>query len=124
LSYCPLLLGLRFAPLRFARSRASPYVGPNAHSGLARRVPIRSVLAHLAHFTRSAHRPRSAPRASSITPGSLPRSARSARGAPTPRAPSLARYLVSLCGVCFRQKRQNLLNSSRSVVFFLFFVVL
>jgi hypothetical protein len=33
-------------------------------------------------------------------------------------------YLLSLCGVCFRQKRQNLLNSSRSVVFFLFFVVL
>jgi hypothetical protein len=26
--------------------------------------------------------------------------------------------------VCFRQKRQNLLNSSRSVVFFLFLVVL
>ena len=33
-------------------------------------------------------------------------------------------YFVSLCGVCFRQKRQNLLNSSRSLVFFLFFVVL
>ena len=33
-------------------------------------------------------------------------------------------YFVSLCGLCFRQKRQYLLNSSRSVVFFLFFVVL
>src|ERR1043166_7220435 len=33
-------------------------------------------------------------------------------------------YFDSLCAVCFRQKRQNLLNSSRSVVFFLFFVVL
>ena len=36
----------------------------------------------------------------------------------------LQHYFVSLCAVCFRQKRQNLLNSSRSVVFFLFFVVL
>jgi hypothetical protein len=34
------------------------------------------------------------------------------------------RYFVSLCAVCFRQKRQYLLNSIRSVVFFLFFVVL
>ena len=33
-------------------------------------------------------------------------------------------YLPSLCPVCFRQKRQYLLISSRSVVFFLFFVVL
>jgi hypothetical protein len=33
-------------------------------------------------------------------------------------------YLLSLCDVCFRQKRQNFENSSRSVVFFLFFVVL
>jgi hypothetical protein len=33
-------------------------------------------------------------------------------------------YFDSLCDVCFRQKRQNLLSSSRSVVFFLFFVVL
>jgi len=29
-----------------------------------------------------------------------------------------------LCAVCLRQKRQYLLNSNRSVVFFLFFVVL
>src|SRR5262245_42012655 len=35
-----------------------------------------------------------------------------------------ATYLLSLCAVCFRQKRQNFKNSSRSVVFFLFFVVL
>jgi hypothetical protein len=35
-----------------------------------------------------------------------------------------ADYFVSLCPVCFRQKRQYLLNSSRSLVFFLFFVVL
>ena len=35
-----------------------------------------------------------------------------------------ADYFVSLCAVCLRQKRQNLLNSSRSVVFFLFLVVL
>jgi hypothetical protein len=33
-------------------------------------------------------------------------------------------YLVSLCAVCFRQKRQYFASSSRSVVFFLFFVVL
>src|SRR2546430_4482801 len=33
-------------------------------------------------------------------------------------------YFDSLCDVCFRQKRQNFENSSRSVVFFLFFVVL
>jgi hypothetical protein len=33
-------------------------------------------------------------------------------------------YFVSLWPVCLRQKRQYLLNSSRSVVFFLFFVVL
>jgi hypothetical protein len=32
-------------------------------------------------------------------------------------------YLVSLCDVCLRQRRQNLLNSKRSVVVFLFFVV-
>jgi len=32
--------------------------------------------------------------------------------------------LLSLCAVCFRQKRQYLLISSRSVVFFRFFVVL
>ena len=41
------------------------------------------------------------------------------------RCPShLHGYFVSLCAVCLRQKRQNLLSSSRSVVFFLFFVVL
>src|SRR5690606_17391018 len=34
------------------------------------------------------------------------------------------RYFCSLCGVCFRQNRQYLLSSIRSVVFFLFFVVL
>ena len=33
-------------------------------------------------------------------------------------------YFVSLCAVCLRQKRQYFANSSRSVVFFLFFVVL
>ncbi len=33
-------------------------------------------------------------------------------------------YFVSLCAVCLRQKRQYLLNSIRSVVFFLFLVVL
>jgi hypothetical protein len=32
-------------------------------------------------------------------------------------------HLVSLCDVCLRQRRQNLLNSKRSVVVFLFFVV-
>ena len=32
-------------------------------------------------------------------------------------------YLVSLCPVCLRQRRQNLLNSRRSGVVFLFFVV-
>ena len=32
-------------------------------------------------------------------------------------------YLVSLCTVCVRQKRQYFLNSSLSGVFFLFFVV-
>ena len=37
---------------------------------------------------------------------------------------AISNYFVSLCAVCFRQKRQYLLNSSRSVVFFLFFVVL
>ena len=33
-------------------------------------------------------------------------------------------YFDSLCAVCFRQKRQYLLNSSRSVLFRLFLVVL
>jgi hypothetical protein len=33
-------------------------------------------------------------------------------------------HLLSLWPVCLRQNRQYLLNSSRSVVFFLFFVVL
>ena len=37
---------------------------------------------------------------------------------------SLARYLLSLCGVCFRQERQNLLYSSRSDVLRRFFVEL
>jgi len=37
---------------------------------------------------------------------------------------AMSNYFVSLCDVCFRQKRQYLLNSSRSVVFFLFLVVL
>jgi len=32
-------------------------------------------------------------------------------------------YLTSLCGVCLRQRRQNFLNSSRSVVVFRFLVV-
>ena len=32
-------------------------------------------------------------------------------------------YLVSLWPVCLRQRRQNLLNSNRSGVVFLFFVV-
>jgi hypothetical protein len=42
----------------------------------------------------------------------------------TSHQPRTTNYFVSLCAVCFRQKRQNLLNSNRSVVFFLFFVVL
>jgi hypothetical protein len=33
------------------------------------------------------------------------------------------RYFTSLCGVCFRQRGQNLLNSSRSVVVLRFLVV-
>jgi len=37
--------------------------------------------------------------------------------------PETADYFVSLCAVCFRQYRQYLLISRRSVVFFLFFVV-
>ena len=37
---------------------------------------------------------------------------------------STADYFVSRCAMCLRQKRQYLLNSSRSVVFFLFLVVL
>ncbi len=44
-------------------------------------------------------------------------------GSPEPEARS-PRYFVSRCAMCFRQNRQYLLNSSRSVVFFLFFVVL
>ena len=40
------------------------------------------------------------------------------------RLASFRPYFDSLWDVCLRQKRQNLLNSSRSVVFFLFFVVL
>ncbi len=36
----------------------------------------------------------------------------------------MTNYFDSRCAVCFRQKRQNFENSSRSVVFFLFFVVL
>jgi hypothetical protein len=37
--------------------------------------------------------------------------------------PTTASYFVSLCGVCLRQRLQNLENSSRPVVVFLFFVV-
>jgi hypothetical protein len=33
-------------------------------------------------------------------------------------------YLVSRCGWCLRQNGQNFLNSRRSVVVFLFFVLL
>ena len=36
----------------------------------------------------------------------------------------LGTYFVSRCALCFRQNRQYLLSSSRSVVFFRFFVVL
>jgi len=36
----------------------------------------------------------------------------------------IADYFDSRCAVCFRQNRQNFENSRRSVVFFLFFVVL
>jgi hypothetical protein len=32
-------------------------------------------------------------------------------------------YLISLCGWCLRQKGQNLLSSSRSVIVFLFFML-
>jgi hypothetical protein len=39
-------------------------------------------------------------------------------------AGSFLSYFVSRCATCFRQNRQYLLNSRRSVVFFLFFVVL
>jgi hypothetical protein len=35
-----------------------------------------------------------------------------------------AGYLDSLCPVCFRQNRQNLLKASRSELFFRFLVVL
>src|SRR6185503_8331125 len=38
--------------------------------------------------------------------------------------PEACYYFDSLCAVCFRQKRQYLLISSRSVCFFLFLVVL
>jgi hypothetical protein len=37
--------------------------------------------------------------------------------------PQTLNYLVSLCGVCLRQRLQNFENSSRPVVVFLFFVV-
>jgi hypothetical protein len=36
----------------------------------------------------------------------------------------LLAYFVSRCATCLRQNAQYLLNSRRSVVFFLFFVVL
>jgi hypothetical protein len=36
---------------------------------------------------------------------------------------SINNYFTSLCGVCLRQRRQNFLNSSRSVVVFRFLVV-
>jgi hypothetical protein len=42
----------------------------------------------------------------------------------SPNRPFTHYYLPSLWGVCLRQKRQNFENSSRSVVFFLFFDVL
>jgi hypothetical protein len=37
--------------------------------------------------------------------------------------PQLLNYFTSLCGVCLRQRRQNFLNSSRSVVVLRFLVV-
>jgi len=37
--------------------------------------------------------------------------------------PETRNYFTSLCGVCLRQRRQNFLNSSRSVVVLRFFVV-
>src|SRR6202044_1100942 len=39
------------------------------------------------------------------------------------RSPDLPIYFTSLCGVCLRQRLQNFLNSSRSVVVFRFLVV-
>jgi hypothetical protein len=35
----------------------------------------------------------------------------------------LQNYFTSLCGVCFRHRGQNFLNSNRSVVVLRFFVV-
>src|ERR1700748_811636 len=40
------------------------------------------------------------------------------------RSRARVRHFCSLCATCFRQNRQYLLSSMRSVVFFLFFVVL
>src|SRR5579864_8086554 len=57
-----------------------------------------------------------------------PRQARCTPWGPTahavPLAPSCTGYFDSLCAVCFRQKRQYLLNSSRSELLRRFFVVL
>jgi hypothetical protein len=39
------------------------------------------------------------------------------------RQSAINNYFTSLCGVCLRQRRQNFLNSSRSVVVFRFLVV-
>jgi hypothetical protein len=37
---------------------------------------------------------------------------------------TIKNYLVSLCGVCFLQERQNLFNSKRCLMIFLFFLEL
>src|SRR4029079_12387194 len=57
---------------------------------------------------------------------SRPRRARRARAPsyPSPSFVSFVGYLVSRWPVCLRQKRQYFENSRRSLVFFLFFVVL
>jgi hypothetical protein len=74
----------------------------------------RPVLCQLSYCPNpSIHNPSIANRQSSIR-----------RSAIANRQSAIRDYFVSLCPVCLRQKRQYLLNSSRSLVFFLFFVVL
>ena len=52
-----------------------------------------------------------------FTAPSAPRAVRSLASTPTPV------YLISLCGWCLRQNGQNFFSSTRSVMVFLFFML-
>ena len=102
LSYCPSIKALRCAPCFAASLR---YALPRSTALANRLAPFRSLPLPTWQDRRESN-----PQPPVLETGALPI--------------ELLSYFVSLFAVCLRQKRQYLLSSSRSVVFFRFFVVL